>query len=169
MKMKILILSSLIWILGCANADHSGDTNSPAMKSNDEDLIIQATQEFLEAWNKGDAKLVTSFFTEDAIRVDGVGALGAIQRGKAELEAAYVQLFNQTMPGVQMKYLDKGEVRMYSPDFAVWQGNLEIVRPDGISTKGHVVEIFKKVNDRWLIIEGHPKFSSPPVPVSSTN
>lgn len=65
------------------------------------------------------------------------------------------------MAGIQMKYLDKGEVRMLSPEFAVWQGNLEIIRPDGTSAKGHVVEIFKKVNDRWLIVEAHPKVASP--------
>jgi len=138
------------------------------MNSNYKDLIIQATQEFLAAWNKGDAQLVTSFFTDDAIRVSGVGASGATQRGKAELEAAYVQLFTQTMPGIQMKYSDKGEVRMYSPEFAVWQGNLEIIRTDGTSSKGYVVEIFKKVENRWLIAEAYPVFSSPPVPANST-
>lgn len=128
---------------------------------NDE-AIYTETEAFRQAWNKGDVKLVTSFFTDDAIRVDGVGSYGAIQRGKGELEAAYTRLFHQTMSGIQMKYLDKGEIRMLSPDFAVWQGNLEIIRPDGISTKGHVVEILKKVNNRWLIVEAHPKFPSPP-------
>ncbi len=46
------------------------------MNSNDNDLIIKATQDFLAAWNKGDVQLVTSFFTDDAIRVSGVGASG---------------------------------------------------------------------------------------------
>ena len=133
-----------------------------------EETIYAETEAFREAWNKGDVKLVTSFFTDDAIRVDGVGAFGATQRGKKELEAAYDRLFNQTMKGIQMKYLDRGEVRMLSPDFAVWQGNLEIIRPDGISTKGHVVEIFKKVNDRWLIVEAHPKFPTPPAATDTT-
>ena len=74
MKMKTLILSSIILILGCNNSNQSSNNNPSAMKSNDKDLIIQATQEFLAAWNKGDAQLVTSFFTDDAIRVNGVGA-----------------------------------------------------------------------------------------------
>ena len=140
--------------------------SQPEMKN--EEAIYAETDAFRQAWNKGDAKLVTSFFTDDATRVDGVGAFGTTQRGKKELEAAYNRLFNQTMNGIQMKYLDKGEVRMLSPDFAVWQGNLEIIRPDGISTKGHVVEIFKKVNNRWLIVEAHPKFPSPPAPANVT-
>ncbi|MGZ5191022.1 MAG: YybH family protein [Flavisolibacter sp.] len=134
-----------------------------------EEAIYAETEAFRQAWNKGDAKLVTSFFTDNAIRVDGVGSTGATQRGKDELEAAYNRLFNGTTKGIQMKYLDSGEVRNLSPDFVVWQGNLEIIRPDGTSSKGHVLEIFKKVNDRWLIIEAHPKFPSPPVPANSTN
>jgi len=138
----------------------------PEMKV--EEAIYAETEAFRQAWNKGDAKLVTSFFTDNAIRVDGVGATGATQRGRNELEAAYNRLFHETMTGIQMKYLDKGEVRKLSPDIVVWQGNLEIIRPDGTSTKGHVVEIFKKVNDRWLIVEAHPKVSSPPVPANST-
>ena len=126
-----------------------------------EEAIYAETEAFRQAWNKGDVKLVTSFFTDNAIRVDGVGAYGATQRGKKELEAAYNRLFNETMSGIQMNYLDKGEVRMLSPEFAVWQGNLEIIRPDKTSTKGHVIEIFKKVNERWLIVEAHPKFPTP--------
>jgi len=143
-------------------------TSCKQAEMKNEETIYAETEAFREAWNKGDVKLVTSFFTDDAIRVDGVGAFGATQRGKKELEAAYDRLFNQTMKGIQMKYLDRGEVRMLSPDFAVWQGNLEIIRPDGISTKGHVVEIFKKVKDRWLIVEAHPKFPTPPAATDTT-
>lgn len=134
-----------------------------------DEAIYAETEAFRQAWNKGDAKLVTSFFTDNAIRVDGVGANGTTQRGKAELEAAYNRLFTGTMKGIHMKYSDKGEVRNLTSDFAVWQGNIEIIRPDGSSSKGHVVEIFKKVNDRWLIIEAHPKLQSPPAPSDSTN
>src|SRR5687768_6147571 len=113
-KIVYLFIYIIILVTSCKQAE---------MKN--EETIYAETEAFRQAWNKGDAKLVTSFFTDDAIRVDGVGALGATQRGKKELEAAYNRLFQQTMTGIQMKYLDRGEVRMLSPDFAVWQGNLE--------------------------------------------
>ena len=57
-----------------------------------EEAIYAETEAFRQAWNKGDVKLVTSFFTDNAIRVDGVGAYGATQRGKKELEAAEAKL-----------------------------------------------------------------------------
>jgi uncharacterized protein (TIGR02246 family) len=123
----------------------------------DDEAIYAETEAFRQAWNKGDVKLVTSFFTDNAIRVDGVGATGQTQRGKGQLETAYNKLFHEASPGIQMKYADKGEIRWLSDDLAVWQGNLEIIRPDGTIAKGHVVEIFKRVNDRWLIVEAHPK------------
>src|SRR5688500_319907 len=109
----------------------------------DEEAIYSESEAFRQARNKGDARRVSSFSTDDAIRVDGVGATGVTQRGRAELETAYERLFRQTMPGAQMKYPERGEVRMLSPELAVWQGNLEVVRPDGTTLKGHVVEIFK--------------------------
>lgn len=158
-KNGIVYLSILIILLA---------TSCKESKMKNEEAVYAETESFRQAWNKGDAKLVTSFFTDNAIRTSGVGSSGVTQRGKVELEAAYVRLFTQTMPGIQMKYLDRGEVRMLSSDFAVWQGNLEIIRPDGTSTKGDIVEIFKKVNDRWLIAEAHPRFPSPPVPTTST-
>ena len=157
-KNKIVYLGIFIILLATA-------CKQTEMK--DKEAIYAETEAFRQAWNKGDAKLVTSFFTDDAIRVDGVGATGQTQRGKDELEAAYVRLFHKTMTGVQMKYLDRGEVRMLSPDLAVWQVNLEIISPDGSSMEGHVVEIFKKVNNRWLVLEAHPKISSP-APANST-
>jgi hypothetical protein len=53
---------------------------------------------------------------------------------------------------------DSGDVRMLSDDLAIWQGGLEIIPPGGgASLKGHVVQIMKQVNGRWLILEAHPK------------
>ena len=126
----------------------------------EEDAIYAEATAFLEAWNKGDAKSLTDFFTEDAVRV---GAFGDIQHGKKEIGEAYHKLLTQAMSGAQVKQ-DKGEVRMLSPELAVRKGNIEIIRPDGVSMKGYIVEVYKKVNGRWLILESHPKLFPPPPP-----
>ncbi len=124
------------------------------MKSNDEDLIIRATQEFLLAWNKGDAKAASGFFTEDGMRL---GAFGDIQHGRQEIEVAYDKLLHQTMPGAVVKQ-ERGSVRILTPVLALWQGGIEII-PVGAPTslKGYVIQVMKKVNDKWLILEAHPK------------
>lgn len=126
----------------------------------EEQVIIAENQAFQEAWNRGDAKGSASFYTEDATRV---GAFGDVQHGRAEIEKAYDILLHQTMPGAEVK-LGRGTVRMLTPEFAVWQGRIEIIPAGGaIPLKGHVVQVMKKVNRRWLMLEAHPKiFPSPP-------
>jgi len=129
------------------------------MASSDEEAIIRETEAFAEAWNAGDPKAAASFFAEDGVRV---GAFGDRQVGRIEIAAAYDKLFHHTMPGASVS-LARGSIRMLSPGLALWQAGMEIV-PPGASTalKGHVVQVMQKAEDRWLILEGHPKIFPPP-------
>ena len=130
------------------------------MASADEGLIIKELEGFVEVWNKGDAKAAASFFTEDGTRV---GAFGDKRHGRADIEVAFDNMLNQTMKGAKVKQ-EKGSIRMLSPDLAVWQGDIEMILPNGVSMKGYAVQIMKKVSGRWLQLEAHPKFY-PPMPV----
>jgi uncharacterized protein (TIGR02246 family) len=128
------------------------------MESAEEQAIIQETEAFADAWNKGDARAAASFFSEDGARV---GAFGDKQRGRSEVEAAYDRLLHQTMSGSTVKQ-ERGAVRMLSSDFAIWQGSIEIVTTGGLPLKGHVVQVMRKEDRRWLILEAHPKIFPPP-------
>ena len=129
------------------------------MTTNDEENIYRETKNFLEAWNKGEAKAAASFFTEDGVRV---GAMGDVEHGREEIAAAYENLMHKAMPGAKAM-MEKGTIRMLTPELAVWQGGLEIQKPDGSPPlKGYVVQVMKKVNNKWLILEAHPKLFPPP-------
>jgi uncharacterized protein (TIGR02246 family) len=129
------------------------------MKTDDEQAIMNETASFAEAWSKGDAKAAASYYTEDGTRV---GAFGDIQNGRSEIEAAYDRLLHQTMPGAVVKQ-ERGSVRMLTPELAIWQGGIEIIPAGGGSAlKGYVVQVMKKVEERWLVLEGHPKLFPPP-------
>lgn len=92
-----------------------------------------------------------------------VGAFGDVQHGLTEIEAAYDRLLHHTMPGATVK-MERGSIRMLTPEFAVWQGGIEIFPSNGGSSlKGHAVQVMKKVKGRWLILEGHPKIFPPPL------
>lgn len=122
--------------------------------------IFAETRDFTEAWNRGDSKAAASFFAEDGVRV---GAFGDQQRGRAEIEASYDRLLHQTMPGAKVNQ-QEGQVRFLTSEYAVWHAGIEIIPPDaGPAINGHVVQVMRKVEDRWLILESHPKFfpSSP--------
>jgi len=129
------------------------------MNSYDEDEIYKVNDSFMEAWNQGNAKLAASFFTEDAVRV---GAMGDIEHGREEIERAYYKLMHNTMPGAKGKS-EKGTIRILTNELALWQGGLEIQTPNSsFSIKGYVVQVMKKVNNNWMILEAHPKFFPPP-------
>ena len=131
------------------------------MTTKDEEDIYKENDKFLEAWNQGNANAAASFFTEDGVRV---GAMGDIEHGREEIAKAYDNLIHKTMPGAKGK-TEKGTIRMLTPELAVWQGGLEIQKPDGSpSLKGYVVQVMKKVQGRWLILEAHPKLFPPPPP-----
>ena len=131
------------------------------MKTDDEQAIMKETASFAEAWSKGDAMAAASYYTEDGVRV---GAFGDIQNGRSEIEAAYDRLLHQTMPGAVVKQ-ERGSVRMLTSELAIWQGGIEIIPAGGGSAlKGYVVQVMKKVEGRWLVLEGHPKLFPPPPP-----
>ena len=128
------------------------------MPSDDEQAIVSETASFAEAWSRGDAKAAASCYTEDGVRV---GAFGDRQEGRPEIEAAYGRLLHQTMPGATVKQ-QRGDVRLLTPDLALWQAAMEIVPADGApALKGHVVQVMKKVAGRWLVLEAHPKLFPP--------
>jgi uncharacterized protein (TIGR02246 family) len=132
------------------------------MAATDEEAIFQEIDNFNEVWNKGDATLAASFFTEDGVRV---GAMGDIEHGREEIAQAYDHLLHTAMPGAKVS-IEKGTVRMLSPDFAIWQGGIKIEKPNSGGSpamKGHVVQVMQKVQGRWLIVEAHPKLF-PPAP-----
>jgi len=130
------------------------------MNSDDEHAIMNEIESFAAAWSKGDSKIAASYYTEDGTRV---GAFGDRQNGRSEIEAAYDRLLHQTMPGAVVKQ-ERGSVRMLTATLAVWQGGMEIIPTgDASPLKGYVVQVMKKVEGRWLVLEGHPKLF-PPAP-----
>jgi len=144
-------------VSGACTGDDMNDTEVAA--------IIAETQAFVAAMNAGDAALAASFYSEDGRRV---GAFGDVQDGRGEIASAYHRLLHETMSGTQF-IQERGTVRMLSPGLAVWQGGLELVVPGSdLPIRGHVVQVMKKVEDRWLILEGHPKFFPPGSGTDST-
>ena len=131
------------------------------MKADDEQAIMNEAASFAEAWSKGDAKAAASYYTDDGTRV---GAFGDRQNGRSEIEAAYDRLLHQTMPGAVVKQ-ERGSVRMLTPELAVWQGGMEIAPSGGgAPLRGYVVQVMRKVQGRWLVLEGHPKLLPPSPP-----
>jgi uncharacterized protein (TIGR02246 family) len=121
----------------------------------DEKEILERTATFLAAWQRRDAKAATAHMTEDAVRV---GAFGDVQRGRAEIKTAFQKLFSGgPMKGAKIQF--EPSVRLLASEVAVSQGALTITPAEGAPMAGYVVELWKKRDGRWCLIETHPKFS----------
>lgn len=158
MKLSNYIPFTILFLIISCN-QQSNQKGENTMNEKEEQAIYKETELFLEAWNQGDAKAAASFYTEDGVRV---GAMGDIQHGREEIEKAYDHLMHKVMPGAAAKQ-ENGTIRMLTPELAIWQGGLEIQNPDGSTPmKGYVVQVMKKVNGKWMILEGHPKLFPQP-------
>lgn len=123
----------------------------------DEEAIIGETAAFSEAWNRADAKAAAAFYTEDGVRM---GAYGDIQTGRLEIERAFDRLFHQFMQGASVSQ-ERGTVRLLSADLAIWQAGIVIVPPGRPPINGAVIQVMKKVEGRWLVLESDAKFFPP--------
>jgi uncharacterized protein (TIGR02246 family) len=134
--------------------------------TDDVESIHREIHAFSDAWSKGDAKGAASFYTDDGVRV---GAAGDVEHGRAEIEAAYDRLLHGPFSGATVTQ-ERGTVRVLASDLALWQGGMQITPPGGRPPlKGHVVQLMKKVNGRWLVLEAHPKLFPPPPATAERN
>src|SRR5574341_1891520 len=123
-----------------------------------EEEIYNVNKTFSEAWNRGDAKALAGFYTEDGVRC---GAIGDIQCGRGKIEDAYEKLLHGRLSGAAV-VMGKGTVRPLTRTLALWEGGMEIVPADGSPPiNGYVVQVMKKRGGKWLILESHPKFYPP--------
>jgi uncharacterized protein (TIGR02246 family) len=125
----------------------------------DEEQLHGVHEEFASGWSRGDAEAVAQFWTEDGVRV---GAGGDIQHGRKEIAAALDRLLNGPLKGAKVSF-DRGAIRMLGPDLALYQGPMEIQPGAGRPPiKGYFLDVMKKVQGKWLMLEGHPKLFPPP-------
>jgi uncharacterized protein (TIGR02246 family) len=90
-----------------------------------------------------------------------VGVGGDIQRGRDEIRAAMDRVLTLVFPGATIT-ISAGEVRRLADDVAVWRGAIAI-RPVGAPAplQGYAIDVMKRVDGRWLIVETHPKLFPP--------
>lgn len=123
----------------------------------DEEAIIGYTAAFSNVWNRADAKAAATFYTEDGVRV---GAYGDIQIGRIEIEKAFDRLFHQTVPGASVPQDRRDSPHAFSRSCDL--AGMEIVPPGGRPPiKGAVVQVMKKFEGRWLVLESDAKFFPP--------
>jgi uncharacterized protein (TIGR02246 family) len=116
-------------------------TQSPEFKQ-----VQEATQKYIEAYNKGDAKALAEFYAQD---VDYIDQDGAETKGREAIEKLLAANF-QANPGITLN-MTIDEVKLLTPDVRVNRGVAVVTPKDGAAVATRYVAINLKKGDRWLI------------------
>ena len=127
-----------------AKAD--ADTKEPK-RGDDEAAIRKTTAEFIKAVEKGDAKAVAGFWTEDG---EYIGDDGTTIRGRAAIEAAYAKAFAKKK---RVKVVFTVEsIRFPSKDTAIEEGYAQSYKGDAQEpTASRYSVLHVRESGKWLM------------------
>ncbi|MFT3880627.1 MAG: SgcJ/EcaC family oxidoreductase [Gemmatales bacterium] len=116
------------------------------------------TGEFIEAYNKGDAKALAAFWTSEATYVDQAG-LGI--KGRAALEKMYGEVF-AAQPGAKLK-LKVTSAQQITPDVAMEDGVSEVTPAGGgIPSVVRFSTVLVKKEGQWYFLSVRESAFRPP-------
>lgn len=110
MKYFFVALLSLL-----VSFNSNGQTKDTA-SAKDEELIKNVLTDFIDAWNKHDAKTFSMVFAEDA---DFTNVGGNSKRGRNEIEKHHEPSFKTKWKDSYQK-ITKSKIRFIKPDVAAW-------------------------------------------------
>ena len=106
-----------------------------------------SAQDFVAAFNRGDAKGVAALWTQDG---DCIDESGKKSQGRAEIEKAYAEVFRAN-PGCQIR-VAVDSLRLLSPEAAIEDGHATLdPEPMGAPAISKYTAVHIKVGDKWLM------------------
>jgi uncharacterized protein (TIGR02246 family) len=112
----------------------------------DESEIRKISEELTRAFEKGDAKAIGTYFTQEGEYVDDEGVS---LRGRAALEKAYGEFFAKR---VQLKAESKTDkIRFVGKDTAVEEGTFTVQAKDRPANTSHFSALYVREDGRWRI------------------
>ena len=114
--------------------------------------------EFIAAFNKGDAKAVAAFWTEDATYVD---QLGREYKGRAAIEKQYRKAFALSK-GAKLT-IHVTSAKQVSPDVALEEGITEVAPAEGgLGTTARFSAVLVKKDGAWYLQSVRDSVAHPP-------
>jgi len=122
-----------------------------------EDAIRQQVDEFVNAWNKHDARAMAQVYTDDA---DLISPQGRIAKNKKEIETLFRDEHSNAFRDSHMKLRPAG-VRLLSSDVALGEYEFEVTGAKDLSgnsttMRGHITDVFKKQGNAWMVAASRP-------------
>jgi uncharacterized protein (TIGR02246 family) len=109
--------------------------------------IEKRAEEFIAAFNKGDAEAVAAFWTPDG---DYVDMAGETLKGRKAIAAAFGKQFEATKGGKLQ--IHPTSLRVVKPDLAIEDGITEVLPPDDAPpTAARYTIVHVKVDGQWFL------------------
>jgi len=155
--MKRSFLTLFVILILSAYAPGQARDGGTTDLSQDEEAIRNVLAQFIEGWNKNDAKAFSMVFAEDA---DFTNVRGSSAHGRAEVEKFHAPLFATRFKDTNQK-MTKTKIRFIRPDVAAvdaWWEMTGAKNPEGQAIplrKGLLNFIMTKDGGKWLITVMH--------------
>jgi len=134
------------------------EPDEPKAKAKEAPGKGKRAQEFIAAFNKGDAKAVAGFWTPDGDFVDQVGRE---IKGRAAIEKMYEKVF-AARKGAKLSII-VGSLRQVSPDVALEDGLTEVTPADGgPPTTARFSAVLVKKEGEWYFESVRESVAHPP-------
>jgi len=165
MKPAKLALMTTLLAFSLALAGAAADAGAPAQKPADEEKNQSAqpdqktdddARKYEEAYNKGDAKTLAGFYSED---VDYIDQDGAEVKGRDAMQRLLADNFQQN-PGVKLAITTE-EVKQLTPDVKVTRGVATVTPANGAATTTRYTLVKVKKGDHWEISQMNEREAPP--------
>jgi uncharacterized protein (TIGR02246 family) len=139
----ILACTALLW---CLTAQ-LGDAGQAKGNPQDMAAIAKNAEAFVEAFHKGDAKALATFWTPDG---DYTDEAGKHLKGREAIEKAFKEFFAENK-GLKLR-INSDALRFVTPDVAVEDGTTEVISPDGgPPSRARYTIVHAKFNGQWFL------------------
>ena len=122
----------------------------------EEAAIRRIVQSYVEAFNRGDAKGLASFWAEDA---EYLSPTGERVKGRDKIEAFLGKFFLENK-GVQIE-VEASDIRVTGSENAVEEGSALVSYPDGSPIESNYVVKYVKTGGEWKIVSACETPSAP--------
>jgi len=158
--MKATSLAVAVMAMACSvvAAGAAADNNSlpdarkiqqPAVQSSPEYQAAEDQfREYQQAYDRGDAKALASFYAED---VDYIDQDGAEVKGRGEMEKLFMENFRAN-PGAKIT-ITVEELKSLTPDVQMNRGVATVTAANGTTESTRYAAVVVKKGDRWQICQ----------------
>src|SRR5262245_35159510 len=156
MRRQLWCLALLAMLLGLTA--NLGSAQGIKGNKQEEDALFKNAQAFVDAFHKGDAKVLAAFWTEDG---DYTDQSGKHIKGRKEIEKVFHNFFAEHK-GLKVR-IEIDSLRFITPDVAVEDGTTEVMTPDGAPpSRARYTIVHAKKDGEWRLASVRDATFSPP-------